>query len=133
MIKLFDLNTFECIRKFIGHEDVVWCIERLSNDKIISCSRDFTIRIWDLDSGRCLKILKEHGKSVTSMIVSDDKIISGSDGEIKVWNFGSGDCLQTLNVGHNNYIRSIVKISNEKVASGDQDGILIIWNSGEIK
>ena len=122
------MNTFKCIRKLIGHKDLVWCIDRLSNDKIISCSRDKTIRMWDLNSGRCLKILKIHGKSVTSMIVSDDKIISDSDGEIKVWNVESGECLQTLNVGHNNYIRSIGKMSSEKIVSGDQDGKLIIWN-----
>jgi WD40 repeat protein len=57
-IKLFDLNIFECIRTFIGHQDIVWCIDKLFNDKIKSCSRDKTIKIWDLNSGECLKTLK---------------------------------------------------------------------------
>ena len=53
------------------------------------------------------------------IIISDEKIISGSHSKIKVWNIESGLCLQTLNVGHTSYINSIVQISNEKIASCD--------------
>jgi WD40 repeat protein len=45
---------------------------------IISGSNDRTIRIWDLESERCLKILKGHTNSVSSVFVYDNKIISGS-------------------------------------------------------
>ena len=31
-IKLFDLNTYECIRAFIGHEDRVHSIDTKLND-----------------------------------------------------------------------------------------------------
>ena len=48
-IKSFDLNTNECIRTFIGHEDKVWDLKIISNDKIVSCSSDGIIRKWNLN------------------------------------------------------------------------------------
>ena len=36
--------------------------------------------------------------------------------------------MQTFNVGHTSYIKSIIQISNEKIASCDQRGNIIIWN-----
>ena len=35
--------------------------------------------------------------------------------------------MQTFNVGHTSYIKSIIQISNGKIASCDQDGKIIIW------
>jgi hypothetical protein len=49
-IKLFDINTFECIRVFFGHKHFVMQIEKISNDKIASGSLDNTIRIWDINN-----------------------------------------------------------------------------------
>ena len=40
----------------------------------------------------------------------------------------AGICLQTFNFGHSHYIKSIINLSNEKIASCDQDGKIIIWN-----
>ena len=54
--------------------------------------------------------------------------MSGSDSEIKIWNFVTVNCLQTINVGHLNFVFSIIKISNDKIASGDEDGKIIVWN-----
>ena len=76
-----------------------------------------------------MKILRVHISSVTSITESlDDKIIGGSDSEIEVWDIESGKCLKTLNNGHTEYIREILQISNEIIASCDDGGKIIIWN-----
>ena len=46
---------------------------------IISGSYDRTITIWDIDSGSCLKTLKDHTGCVISVVAKDNLIISGSD------------------------------------------------------
>ena len=67
----------------------------------MSCSKDKTIRIWDVNSGECLKILRGHINQPTSLkLVTGDILISSSYCEIKVWDVESGTCLQTFNVGH---------------------------------
>ncbi|MEE0961888.1 MAG: hypothetical protein U0L54_05005, partial [Bacteroidales bacterium] len=56
--------------------------------KIISGSNDKTIKIWDANTGECLKTLEGHSQPVYSVSYSPDgtKIISGSfDNTIKIW------------------------------------------------
>ena len=74
---MLDLNTCECIKTFIGHEEIVWCIENLLYDKIVSCSRDKTIRMWNLNTGECFKMLRGHETEIfTKNVISNEKIIS---------------------------------------------------------
>lgn len=67
-------------------------------------------------------------------IISDEKIIIGGWYEIKVLDIESGVCLRTLKVDNDYYIKSLTKISNDRIASGDHSGKIIIWNinNGEI-
>lgn len=59
---------------------------------IVSGSEDKTIRIWDTNSGECLREIKGHKlrvKAVTS-VTSNDKIVIASvssDGVLKCWDF----------------------------------------------
>jgi len=44
-LKLFDLNSANVIKTFVGHNDTINVIEKISNDKITTCSDDKTLRI----------------------------------------------------------------------------------------
>ena len=72
-----------------GHSDYVFSVAYSPDGKrIISGSRDQTIKIWDTNTGECLKTLGEHSNSVNSVVFSPNgtKIVSGSaDGTIKIW------------------------------------------------
>ncbi len=69
------------------------------------------MRIWDLNSGKCLKILHGHANDISYVkIISNERIISGSYKEIKIWDIDSGVCLRTL-LGNSNYIKGIVQLS----------------------
>jgi WD40 repeat protein len=58
MIKLWNLDTNECLRTFTGHEGSVYSLE-ISSDKskLYSGSYDDTLRVWDISSGKCLKTI----------------------------------------------------------------------------
>lgn len=59
-----------------------------SYGKILSGSRDRTIKVWDGDSGICLHTLKGHGGSVLCLEYDDDFLFSGSSDEsVVVWDF----------------------------------------------
>lgn len=54
----------------------------------MSGSWDKTIKIWDAESGKCIKTLEGHTKGVRSIAFSPDgkHIVSGSnDNTIKIW------------------------------------------------
>ena len=50
----------------------------VAGDKIVSGSNDYTIKLWGLDTVKCLKTLSGHGNIVMSVIMARDKIVSGS-------------------------------------------------------
>jgi WD40 repeat protein len=65
----------------------------------VSGSADKTIKIWNVDNGKCLRTFEGHQKDVWRVIYSPDGkyIISGSfDKTIKIWSVETGECLRTL-------------------------------------
>ena len=60
---------------------------------------DETVRIWDVKTGKCLKILPAHSDPVSAVHSNRDGtvIVSGSyDGLCRIWETSTGSCLKTL-------------------------------------
>jgi WD40 repeat protein len=76
---------------------------------LASGSDDYSIRVWDVNDGRCLKILPEHTHSVLSVAFTPrgDKLLSSSgDQTLKLWDVSSGKCLRTFE-GHADWVRGV--------------------------
>ena len=69
------------------HDDVVTCIEKVSNGNLISGSLDSTLRIWDANSGQLYRVFEGHTHEVVSIIeLHNGNIASAShDNTINVW------------------------------------------------
>ena len=68
----------------------------------LSGSEDQTVRLWEVRSGRCLRVLEGHTARVRSVAWSADgqHALSGSaDKTVRLWEVQSGRCLQVLE-GH---------------------------------
>ena len=97
----------------------------VKDNLIISGSLDKTIRIWDIDSGECLKTLKGHKDWVNSVFVKDNLIISGSwDNTINIWDINSCSCIKTLE-GHRHWIESVFVKDNLIISGSDDETIRI--------
>ena len=87
------------VKIFDQHSDGINSIQvdEICN-KIFSASDDETIKIWNLETGECLKTLNDHTESVKSiLIIPNNKFISGSaDATIKIWDLNSFECLNKL-------------------------------------
>lgn len=83
-----------------GHEDLVLAIVLMKDGKnIISGSVDKTIRIWDLESGVCPKIIEALDWSVNTIVVAPDakRIVSSSwDHTTRIWDVDSRSCIKTI-------------------------------------
>jgi len=132
-IKIWDVQTGECLKTLEGNNDVYIFSVTISSDNkfIVSGSGDKTIKIWDVQTGECLKILKGHKDWVSSVVISSDNkfIISGSyDKTIKIWDVQTRECLKTLE-GHKDFIYSIAISSDNKfIVSGSGDKTIKIWD-----
>jgi WD40 repeat protein len=91
-----------------GHEDWIRAIIFTSGRCMVSCSEDQTIRIWDVATGQCLKIIRGHTNRVRSLSLSSDEslLLSASEDQtIRLWDL-EGRCLWTF-TGHTGPARSV--------------------------
>ncbi|KAG9063807.1 hypothetical protein KI688_003919 [Linnemannia hyalina] len=133
--KLLEKNWTQGVhlaRELPGHTEGIYCIQ-FDGYKVISGSRDTTIKIWDIRSGECVRTYSGHTASVLCLQYDDTRIVSGSsDTSILVWDLETGQILQRLN-GH---IDSVLSVRFEKdiVVSCSKDRSVKIWkiSSGQL-
>lgn len=60
-------------KKISGHLTSVYSVKFPPEDtKLISCSRDTTIRIWDFNSGKEIAMIKTEGRGLASVDISPE-------------------------------------------------------------
>jgi WD40 repeat protein len=121
------------IDAFTGHSDLISsCAVSPDNRRIVSASSDNTLKVWDAETGKCLKTFEGHTGAVTSCAVSPDngKIVSASsDKTLKVWDAETGKCLKTLE-GHSGLVKSCaVSPDNRRIVSASSDNTLRLWDA----
>lgn len=87
-IKVWSLETGECLQTLFGHIQGIWT---LAYDKLrlVSGSNDGSLKLWDIESGLPMHCLDGHTSAVTSVSLSDTKVVSADcQGEIRIWDFG---------------------------------------------
>lgn len=75
--------------------------------RVVSGSRDATLRVWDVHNGTCLHVLIGHLAAVRCVQYDGKLVVSGAyDYMVKVWNPEKQECLHTLQ-GHTNRVYSL--------------------------
>jgi WD40 repeat protein len=96
-----------------------------------SGSKDTTIKLWDVTSGRELRTLTGHSQWVRSVAFSPDgkKLASGSEDEtIRLWDVTTGRELRTLK-GHSDGVFSVAFSPDGKtLASCGGDNTIKLWD-----
>ncbi len=86
-IRLWDVHSGRCIRKFFGHVEGVWAVAA-DTLRIVSGAEDRMVKVWDPRTGKCERTFTGHAGPVTCIGLSDSRMCSGGDdGEVRVYNF----------------------------------------------
>ena len=127
-IKVWNIETGECLKTLTGHSGSVFSLAISDEDLLISGSSDKTIKIWDIKTGQCLETLTGHTDWVRSLAISKEgKLISGADDRsIIIWDIESGKIFQTLN-GHKNRVYSLAISKEGRLISGSKDRSILVW------
>ena len=101
---------------------------------LASCGEDQTVRLWDIDTGQCLKTLQGHTNWVRAVAFSPNESLLASCGEdqtVRLWDVGNpsaGYCLKILR-GHANRVRWVTFAPDgSTLASSSDDGTIKLWD-----
>ncbi|KAG0647754.1 Sulfur metabolite repression control B [Hyphodiscus hymeniophilus] len=113
-------------RVFRGHHNGVMCLQ-FDENILATGSYDNSIKIWDIETGECLRTLTGHTLGIRALQFDDTKLISGSlDKTLRVWNWRTGECISTYQ-GHTEGVIA-VHFEGNILASGSIDRTVKIWN-----
>ncbi|RWW58847.1 hypothetical protein BHE74_00034253 [Ensete ventricosum] len=83
------------------------CVQWHANCNYVATgSSDKTVRLWDVQSGECVRIFIGHRSTVLSLAMSPDGRFMASgdeDGTIMMWDLSSGRCISPL-MGHSSCV-----------------------------
>ncbi|KAH9815555.1 hypothetical protein DFH28DRAFT_968297 [Melampsora americana] len=91
------------------------------------CDRD--VRVWEVETGRCLHVLAGHSSTIRCMKVLEGRpiAISGSrDSTLRVWDIEQG-VQKHLLVGHTLSVRA-VEVHGNRAVSGSYDNTCRLWD-----
>lgn len=109
-----------------AHLDSVYCLQ-FDQSKIVTGSRDHTIKFWDTHTIQPLKTFQGHTASVLCLQYNEFYIVSGSsDTSIIVWDIHTGEILKTL-LGHRAPVLD-VRLSGDEIFSCSKDFSIKKWD-----
>lgn len=111
------------MRHLRGHTGPVNAVQ-LRDNVVVSCSGDFSVRLWNIDTGRCIREFAGHTKGLACSQLSDDgRLIAsaGNDQVIRVWDAHTGVCLRVIDA-HEVLVRSLhIDSVSGRLISGSYD------------
>ncbi|MEM1292809.1 MAG: NB-ARC domain-containing protein [Cyanobacteria bacterium P01_H01_bin.162] len=132
-IHLLRRRDYQQVGLLAGHFANLWVASvafAKSHPWLVSGSFDKTIRLWDLQSGECLKILEGHSHWIWAVAISpDDRFIAsgGDDCQVRIWDVNTGMCLHRLS-DHDNWVWAVAFSPDGKtLATGSYDRTIRLW------
>jgi WD40 repeat protein len=120
------------VRTLEGHSAAVSGVAlRPDGRRAVSASKDGTLKVWDLESGRELRTLEGHCGLVNGVALSPDgrrAVSASSDRTLKVWDLESGRELCTLE-GHSRSVNGVaVSADVRRAISASWDRTVKVWD-----
>jgi len=116
-----------------GHRSSVWPFAwRPDCEQLATSSNDGTVRLWDPVTGQCQRLLRGHGRRISSVRFSADGSMlatSGNDGVVRLWEARTGRRLRDLPNLSDRLISALFSPTGPILATSSNDGGVHFWNA----
>lgn len=130
------------IRSLSFHSHIVRCVTVARNGGLAASGSersttrpgDSSVKIWDLDSGALVRILRDYTIDVYAVEVTHNNrilITGGKDKEVRLWDLTTGSPFSDPLKGHTDAVSSLcVTPDDKKILTGSYDNTVRIWDLG---
>lgn len=121
---------------WIKHSDAVSCLSLSQDQKLLySASWDRTLKVWRIDTSKCIESIHAHDDAVNSVVSSVEGLLytGAADGTVKVWKKEQNgkvikhSLVQTLLKQESAVTALAVSASGSIVYCGSSDGLVNFW------
>ncbi len=131
-VNVWNSLSWTSIQRYANHTHIVYSLDQIDNDTMVSGSVDNTIRIWRISTGETLKVISVGWPVFVVRVFSIDskQIVCGTAGTsniLHIYNYDTGQLIRTHS-GYSSSVLSIEMLSDQFMASGGADGSFFIWD-----
>lgn len=118
-------------RTLKGHQDSVYCLQ-VDDTKIVTGSRDRSVKVWDKQTGVCKHTLNGHQGSVLCLKFSGESLLFTGSSDCKViqWDMKTGEKLNEL-IGHRSAVLDVA-LNDEFIVSCSKDTTIKLWSRTDL-
>ncbi len=114
------------------HAGPVQGVAVTADGRIVTAGDDASVRVWDPESGRQLRLLMGHRDRVWAVAVSPDGSVAASgsiDNDVRLWDLESGTCTRVIEE-HQGGVGSVVfDSSGTRLVTASADGTVRIFDA----
>jgi WD40 repeat protein len=109
-------------RTFVGHTNSVMCVAVLPDGNFVSGANDRTLRMWNTNTGKTIRIFQNTYLFVNSVaVLPDGNFVSGPYFKVvRLWNTNTGEIIRTFE-GHTDAVNNIAVLPDGNFISSSND------------
>ncbi|KAI9679745.1 MAG: hypothetical protein M1817_004759 [Caeruleum heppii] len=127
---VWDRTTGTMLQRLHGHKGPVNAVQMRGN-LVVSASGDALIKLWNLDSGKCVREFAGQTRGLACVQFSEDSrwiVSGGNDMIIRIWDASTGECVRQLE-GHRSLVRALhLDSDNGRIISGSYDSSVKVFD-----
>lgn len=112
----------------IDHPGIPEALAVLPDGRVVSASDDDMLRVWNIENGRLLKVLKGHSSTVNAVAVLDSRrvVSSSDDWTLRVWDVENEQTIQILQSFLR--VKAVAVLDSRRVVSTYAENVLMVWD-----
>jgi small GTP-binding protein len=119
------------VRLDYEHASIKAYVSRSDGKQVLTCDRDATVRLWDAETGRSLRVFNGHTEQIWGLAWSADlrsALSASNDKTLRLWDLETGRCSRVFE-GHTKHIMSVAFSPDGRQAlSGSRDETVRLWD-----